>query len=102
MDIWADENTLGLVCNRIQQEVGPAHDLFGICHGTRNGFEQSFLAERLNSEVWATDISETATMFAKSVQWDFHDPREEWEGRCDFIYTNSWDQSWKPRKAMST
>lgn len=101
-EIWADERTLGMVADRIEREFGSAPRLFGLCHGTRNGFEQNWLAERLNAEVLGTDISDTAATFPRSVQWDFHDPNPEWTGRCDFVYTNSWDQSWKPRDAMET
>ena len=101
-EVWADENTLSLICKHLVQEFKSTKELFGLCHGSRNGFEQNFLSEKLKSEVWETDISETATSFPNTFEWDFHDPREEWLGKCDFIYTNSWDQSWKPQTAMST
>ncbi len=101
-EVWADEKTLGMVCSRIRQEFGSTTKLFGICHGSRNGFEQNWIATQLNAEVVGTDISETATLFPRSVQWDFHDPNPAWTGNCDFIYTNSWDQSWKPREAICT
>jgi hypothetical protein len=99
--VWADENALSLVADRIRSDR-PEGPLFGLCHGSRNGFEQAFLRQRLGdgAEVIGTDISDTATDFPHSVQWDFHDFRAEWDGRCDFVYTNSLDQSWKPEAAV--
>ena len=100
--MWADETTLSVVAARVEREF-PGYDaLFGLCHGSRNGFEQAFLRERLGqgAEVIGTDISETALGFPNSVQWDFHDFRADWDGRCDFVYTNSLDQSWKPDAAV--
>lgn len=101
--VWADETTLGRVADRVLRERPEGSPpVFGLCHGSRNGFEQRILRERLGpgAEVIGTDISETAEQFPHSVQWDFHDVREEWDGRCDFVYTNSLDQSWKPSQAV--
>lgn len=100
-NVWADEATLERVAGRIEQEF-PGGVRFGLCHGTRNGFEQGWLAERLQAEVIGTDISDTAADFPRSVVWDFHDPNPDWKGRCDFVYSNSWDHSWKPQKALKT
>ena len=49
-----------------------------------------------------TDISPTAKEFPNSLQWDFHDVKPDWVSRFDFVYSNSLDQSWKPRKALTT
>ncbi len=49
-----------------------------------------------------TDISDTATQFPNSVQWDFHDRNEDWVGQFDFVYTNSHDQGWNPQQAFTT
>lgn len=100
-DVWADQKTLNLVIRRLLEEFG-SNGVRGLCHGTRNGFEQAYLAEQLGCDVVGTDISETAVQFPRSVQWDFHDVNPEWEGVIDFIYTNSLDQSWQPRIALTT
>lgn len=100
--IFADEKTLDLVTERVIQEFGETKRLFAICHGTRNGFEQNYLTKKMSVDVVGTDISETAINFPKSIQWDFHDQKEEWLNKCDFIYTNSLDQSWKPTLAVAT
>lgn len=99
--VWADANTLNTVAERIKKEFGEVKHLFAICHGTRNGFEQNYLIQQLNATIIGTDISDTALQFENSIQWDFHDENMEWEEKCDFIYSNSLDQSYKPQKALS-
>ena len=74
---------------------------FGLCHGVRRGKEQSWFMRRLDdAKVIGTDISETATEFPDTVQWDFHDENPDWQGRADFVYSNSWDHSYDPGKAF--
>ena len=101
-EVWADEKTLDIVVARVKEEFSEQKKLFAICHGTRNGFEQNYIATKLEVEIIGTDISETASQFPKSVHWDFHNRNDEWINRCSFIYTNSLDQSWKPQLAVST
>ncbi len=99
-NIWADSRTLDRVAELVlKNSQGKA---LGLCHGTRNGFEQGYL-NALNRGIHAigTDISETAQDFPNSVQWDFHDSRVDWFEHFDFVYTNSLDQSWKPREALN-
>ena len=74
---------------------------FGLCHGVRRGREQAWFRRRLEgATVIGTDISETATEFENTVQWDFHDDNPDWEGRADFVYSNSWDHAYDPGKAF--
>jgi hypothetical protein len=98
--IWADEFTLNIIASRIYKELADGQEVFGICHGSRNGFEQKFFSKNLNGKILGTDISDTAKDYEDTVHWDFHDPNPEWAGKCDFIYTNSLDQSWKPKQAL--
>ena len=105
--VWADENTLkkvsNIVTNSMEKQDKSQKEILGICHGTRNGFEQNFLNKIMpNSNIIGTDISETALKYENSVHWDFHDEKEEWLGKFDFVYSNSLDQSWKPKHALST
>jgi len=105
--VWADENTLkkvsNIVTNSIEKQNKSSKQILGICHGTRNGFEQNFLNKIMpNSNIIGTDISETALKYENSVHWDFHDEKEEWLGKFDFVYSNSLDQSWRPKHALST
>ena len=105
--VWADENTLRKVSNIVEtafnQQRKLSQKILGICHGTRNGFEQNYLNKIIsNSNIIGTDISDTALQYENSIQWDFHDQKEEWIEKFDFVYTNSLDQSWKPKLALST
>ena len=36
------------------------------------------------------------------MQWDFHEQKVEWRNRFSFVYSNSIDQAFEPRKALST
>ena len=75
---------------------------FGLCHGVRRGKEQRWFMKRLTgAKVIGTDISETATQFDSTVQWDFHDDNPDWQGKCDFVYSNSWDHAYDPGKAFA-
>lgn len=98
--IWADEATLDRVARLVLERFeGPP--FLGLCHGTRNGFEQKYLNELgVGIEAIGTEISESAKFFPETLQWDFHDPNPTWVGRFHFIYTNSLDQAWKPRQAL--
>lgn len=106
--VWADDATLQAVADRILREAGPScSSLRGLCHGSRNGYEVRLLAELLNKAapavrvaVIGTDISGTATEHGLT-QWDFHDAKPEFINSFDFIYSNSLDQSWKPKEALS-
>ena len=100
--VWADETTLKMLCNFIKENI-KKDKIIGLCHGSRNGFEQEFFNKNIhNSEVIGTDISETAKNFKDSVVWDFHKVKNEWINKFDFIYTNSLDQSYDPKLALTT
>jgi SAM-dependent methyltransferase len=75
---------------------------FGLCHGVRRGKEQGWFRRKLvGANVIGTDISETASQFPNTVQWDFHEVNPEWSGKADFVYSNSWDHAYDPHKAFS-
>ena len=73
-----------------------------LCHGSRNGAELRFFRDSYkkigNTEVFVqgTDISDTATQFENTVQWDMMKPNPEWTGKWDVVYTNSFDHSFDP------
>ncbi|MCB9958390.1 MAG: hypothetical protein H6843_07310 [Rhodospirillaceae bacterium] len=99
--VWADEATLDAVIGVLKDTFGE-RPLRGLCHGARNGFEQAYLRKTAGYDATGTDISDTATQFEHSVVWDFHDVNPDWVGAFDFVYSNSLDQSWKPRGALVT
>ena len=101
--VFADKKTLKRVANKLLKEFNGESKIKGLCHGSRNGFEQNFLRSFSDKfEVLGTDISETANDYKNSLVWDFHDTNEEWLGKHEFIYTNSLDQSWQPKIALQT
>ena len=74
--VWADENTLKIVSNFLKENIKP-EKIKGLCHGSRNGFEQKcFINEIPNAEVIGTDISETANDYDNSIVHDFHDEKK--------------------------
>lgn len=75
---------------------------FGICHGTRRGNEQKWFSRFLNCKVIGTEISETATNFENTIQWDFHETKGEWINNVYFIYSNSFDHSFDPGKCINS
>lgn len=75
---------------------------FGLCHGTRTGKEQEWFSEYLGVKVIGTEISDTAENFANTIKWDFHDAKPEWINNVDFIYSNSLDHSYDPKKCIDT
>ncbi|MCB1226788.1 MAG: class I SAM-dependent methyltransferase [Verrucomicrobiales bacterium] len=97
--VWALEPNLKFAAERIRRWAGEPL-VFGLCHGTRRGLEQRWLAQSLGCQVLGTDISESATQFENSIQWDFHQAKPEWLGSVDFIYSNSWDHSFDPETCM--
>ncbi|WP_409743518.1 hypothetical protein [Ferrovibrio sp.] len=99
--VWADQDTLSLMCSTLKKEMGSTSPLRGLCHGSRNGFEQKFISSVEGFYAIGTDISPTATDYENSVQWDFHEVNEDWVGKFDFVYSNSLDQSWNPRAALA-
>lgn len=99
---FVPQSHIKLCAEFLENAVGPV--AFGICHGTRSGSEQAWFAQALsgNPDIIGTEISDNATDFPKTVQWDFHDPNPEWEGRADFVYSNSWDHAFEPLRAFSS
>lgn len=100
--VWADDRTLDRVAETVLG-LKATGILKGLCHGTRNGYEQGYLTKNYERiEAIGTDISESARDFPLSFVWDFHDHKDEWAHSFDFVYSNSLDQSWNPKKALTS
>lgn len=97
--VFADDKTLKLIIDEIKNNFSDQM-IFGICHGTRNGYEQKFFIDNLDCEVVGTEISDNAEKFKNTIMWDFHDRKKEWENKFNFLYSNSLDQSYKPLEAL--
>jgi hypothetical protein len=88
---WVDNETINLISSHIKEHIEKIK--FGICHGTRRGNEQKWFQENLGVVVIGTEISPTAAEFPCTIQWDFHDVKDEWLDAVDFIYSNSFDHT---------
>ena len=81
---------------------------FGLCHGTRQGVEQeefnrTFESLGLNVTVIGTEIAgEAENRFLDTIEWDFHEVKDEWINSVDFIFSNSFDHSYDPEKALDS
>lgn len=98
-NVWVLEENVAFLADYVRSHVETPR--FGICHGTRRGLEQAWFRKYLGCEVIGTEISETATSFPNTIQWDFHEARPEWIGAVDFIYSNSFDHSYDPEKCLT-
>ena len=100
--VWADEKTLEKIRDFLIENTSTGI-IKGICHGSRNGFEQNFFNKNQDKfYVIGTDISDTAENYKNSIIHDFHEEKKEWLNSFDFVYSNSLDQSFDPRKAVQT
>lgn len=96
---WVHRQTIDFLSDWLAEQISPLR--FGLCHGTRRGYEQSWFREKLGAEVIGTEISPTATEFLHTIEWDFHETKPEWLEAVDFIYSNSYDHSYDPKKCFT-
>lgn len=97
--VWVIEENIAFLSRQIQRILGSPR--FGLCHGTRRGLEQAWFKKYLGCDVLGTEISDTASQFPDTIQWDFHDVKPEWIGATDFIYSNAFDHSYDPEKCLN-
>lgn len=98
--VWVREENIEYLAQYIKQHLG--NPKYGLCHGTRSGFEQLWFRKYLaGCEVIGTEISDTANLYPHTIQWDFHDVKDEWINAMDFIYSNSLDHSYDPEKCLN-
>lgn len=98
-NVWVYEENIEYISRYIRKKVNPVR--FGLCHGTRRGKEQEWFKKYLGCDVIGTEISDTAEQFPDTIQWDFHETKPEWIGAVDFIYSNSLDHSYDPKKCLA-
>lgn len=100
-NVWALEDNIRFLSGYLKNHLDIIS--FGLCHGTRRGKEQEWFKKYIGGgvRVIGTEISETATQFPDTIQWDFHEVKPEWVGSTDFIYSNSFDHSYDPEKCLN-
>ena len=96
--VWVKPPEIRLISKKIKEYVPNAS--FGICHGVRNAWEVKQLRNILKIDILGTDIAPSANEFENTIQWDFHDVKDEWKNSVDFIYSNSFDHSYDPEKCL--
>jgi len=95
--VYAKEHAIKKICEHKKEAS------FIICHGTRNGGEMRFFLKHFpNTYIIGSEISDTADQFENTIQHDFSMPREEWIGKADIVYSNSFDHSNDPKKTIET
>ena len=96
-NVWVKEHTI----KEILKQENPNTISSILCHGTRNGKEQRLFRKYFPlAEVIGTEISHTASKYEMTIQHDFHDEKEEWINKFDIVYSNSYDHSYDPEKAI--
>jgi hypothetical protein len=96
--VWVKRPEIQLISKKIKKLIPNAS--FGICHGVRNAWEVKQLRNLLGINVLGTDIAPSATQFENTIQWDFHNVKDEWKDNVDFIYSNSFDHSYDPESCL--
>ena len=92
---WVDTHAIrGLVSYIVDYNSDVS---FGLCHGTRRGIEQEEFNktfEQLGMDVTTigTEIAKDASnRFPNTIEWDFHEVKDEWINSVDFIFSNSFE-----------
>lgn len=96
-NVWVQETTIKKI-----HSIKPEATVI-LCHGTRNGAELKLFEKYYPAaSITGTEISHTATQFPNTIQHDFHEQLPNMVGKCDIIYSNSFDHSYDPSKCLST
>ena len=96
-----------LVMKYIYEELNIEPKLI-LCHGTRNGSEQKLFIDyfgknQIHPQVIGTEImTGSAGKAENTIEWDFHDVKDEWISNVDIIYSNSFDHSYKPEECLDS
>lgn len=103
---YVDPNSIDMLVKHLHTTYNLEPNMI-LCHGTRRGleqkyFKQSFESYGINPNVIGTEISHTANQYPNTIQWDFHNVKDEWVGNVGLVYSNSFDHSYKPIDCLDT
>jgi len=88
---WAVEDNIKYLC----EYLVPMKPERGICHGVRQGAEQSWFNRHLpGCHTIGTELG--GIIGPDTVQWDFNKYRADWKRQFDFLYSNSFDHAFDP------
>ena len=71
-----------------------------LCHGTRSGGEQKLFKKQFECYVWGSELCEKAQNDAMTTIWDFNQVNDDWVGKFDIVYTNSFDHCITPVETL--
>jgi len=99
---WVTESTIRSIAGYVVKHTNNSC-IEGLCHGTRVGNEQRTFLENLpiGSKVLGTELEPEAARFPNTIVWDFHELKDEWVGKFDFVYTNAHDHCARPKEALN-
>lgn len=96
-NVWAVEENIKFLCEYLDRKIKPSH---GICHGTRGGHEQKWFNFYMPTcAVIGTEIGDATA--PNTVKWDFNLIKLMWEHRFNFVYSNSFDHAYDPKKTLN-
>lgn len=99
--VWVQRVNIQFLSKYIKSKIEKPK--LGLCHGTRKGREQQWFMKYIpDSYVLGTEISPLAKEFPNTIEWDFHKIKSSWKGKMDFIYSNSLDHSFDPKRAIKS
>jgi len=73
----------------------------GLCHGVRGGEELDLFEQIVGGDWVGTEIVEELCDGMRIIHHDFEQPRLDWRGRFDIVYSNSLDHARSPETAVS-
>ena len=96
--VWVRKDTVKYIAEMLQHKIPEIKK--GLCHGSRNGHEVKWFRKALNcQDIYGTEIAESGNKYI--IQWDFHDVKPEWLNSMDFVYSNSLDHAFDPKKCLN-
>jgi SAM-dependent methyltransferase len=98
---WAIKENIKAITEFITENIENKKVEYGLCHGTRAGFEQKWFMKYLTPEasVIGTEIGNSTA--ENTIQRDFNKIHADLIGKFDFVYSNSFDHSFDPEKTIN-
>ena len=74
-----------------------------LCHGARSGEEQKYFKNFCYPDAYVigTELSPLAEKVEMTLIHDFNQPIDEWIGKFDIIYSNSFDHTITPQETIN-
>ena len=95
---WAIKENIKTIAEYINMACSTE---YGLCHGTRGGYEQKWFAKYLknNISVIGTEIGNSDV--ENTIRRDFNLVHEDLIQQFDFVYSNSFDHAFDPDKTIN-